>query len=41
MLVGTGTTEVLVAEVQPEGSRRMAAADFLRGLHSDSGIRLT
>jgi len=41
MLVGTGTTEILVSEVQPEGSRRMPAADFLRGLHSASPIRLT
>jgi methionyl-tRNA formyltransferase len=32
MLVGTGTAEVLVEQVQPEGSRRMAAPDFLRGL---------
>jgi methionyl-tRNA formyltransferase len=41
MLVGTGTTEILVSEVQPEGSRRMSADDFLRGLHSASGVRLT
>jgi methionyl-tRNA formyltransferase len=41
MLVGTGTEEVLVGEVQPEGSRRMAAADFLRGLRPDPDARLT
>lgn len=32
VLAGTGTTEILLEELQPEGSRRMPAADFLRGL---------
>jgi methionyl-tRNA formyltransferase len=41
MLVGTGSGEVLVEEVQPEGSRRMAAADFLRGLRPATEARLT
>jgi methionyl-tRNA formyltransferase len=41
MLVGTGTTEVLVEEVQPEGSRRMAAPDFLRGLRPGPDDQLT
>jgi methionyl-tRNA formyltransferase len=31
-LVGTGTKPVRLGEVQPEGKRRMAAADWLRGL---------
>jgi methionyl-tRNA formyltransferase len=41
MLVGTGSAEIVVGEVQPEGSRRMAAADFLRGLRPGPDTRLT
>lgn len=40
MLVGAGSGEVLVAEVQPEGSRRMPATDFLRGLRAGPDTRL-
>jgi methionyl-tRNA formyltransferase len=40
MLVGTGSGEVLVVEVQPEGSRRMPATDFLRGLRPGPDTRL-
>ncbi|HUJ06162.1 MAG TPA: methionyl-tRNA formyltransferase [Streptosporangiaceae bacterium] len=32
VLVGTGTTPVQLGDVQPEGKRRMAAADWARGL---------
>ncbi|MGH2720000.1 MAG: methionyl-tRNA formyltransferase [Actinomycetota bacterium] len=39
LLAGTGTTEILLEEVQPEGSRRMAAADFLRGLRQGTEDR--
>jgi methionyl-tRNA formyltransferase len=31
--VGTGTTAVLLGDVQPPGKRRMPAADWARGLH--------
>jgi methionyl-tRNA formyltransferase len=41
LLAGTGTTEVLLEEVQPEGSRRMPAADFLRGLRQGAEDRFT
>ncbi len=34
VLVGTGTTPVLLGEVQPEGKRRMPAADWVRGIRS-------
>ena len=37
VLVGTGTTPVRLGEVQAVGKRRMAAADWARGLHPDSG----
>ncbi len=32
VLVGTGTTPVPLGDVQPHGKRRMAAADWARGL---------
>ncbi len=32
VLVGTGTTPVALGDVQPEGKRRMPAADWLRGI---------
>ena len=35
VLVGTGTTAVRLGEVQAVGKRRMAAADWARGLRSD------
>lgn len=41
LLAGTGTTEILLEEVQPEGSRRMPAADFLRGLRQGAEDRFT
>jgi methionyl-tRNA formyltransferase len=34
VFAGTGTTAVQLGEVQPEGKRRMAAADWARGLRS-------
>jgi methionyl-tRNA formyltransferase len=34
VLVGTGTTPVLLGEVQPEGKRMMPAADWVRGIRS-------
>ncbi len=37
VLVGTGTTAVRLGEVQAVGKRRMAAADWARGLRADSG----
>jgi methionyl-tRNA formyltransferase len=33
VLAGTGTTPVVLAEVQADGKRRMRAADWVRGLH--------
>ncbi|MGH2687441.1 MAG: methionyl-tRNA formyltransferase [Actinomycetota bacterium] len=41
LLAGTGTTEILLEEVQPAGSRRMPAADFLRGLRQGTEDRFT
>ena len=32
VLVGTGTTAVRLGDVQPEGKRRMPAADWARGI---------
>jgi methionyl-tRNA formyltransferase len=32
VFAGTGTTAVQLGDVQPEGKRRMAAADWARGL---------
>jgi methionyl-tRNA formyltransferase len=34
VIVGTGTAAVQLGEVQPEGKRRMAAADWARGLRT-------
>jgi len=34
VLVGTGTVPVRLGEVQPEGKRRMPAADWARGLRT-------
>ena len=38
--VGTGTIPVRLGDVQPQGKRRMPAADWARGLHADLGPRL-
>jgi methionyl-tRNA formyltransferase len=38
--VGTGTTTVRLGDVQPQGKRRMAAADWARGLRADSAVGL-
>lgn len=40
VVVGTGTSPVLLGDVQPPGKRRMAAADWARGLHRDQPSRL-
>jgi methionyl-tRNA formyltransferase len=40
LLVQTGDGAVVLEEVQPEGRRRMAAADFVRGYHPLVGERL-
>ena len=38
VLVGTGTTPVGLGDVQPPGKRRMAAADWARGLRQDATV---
>ena len=38
--VGTGTIPVRLGDVQPQGKRRMPAADWARGLHADSSTSL-
>ncbi|MFJ2634648.1 methionyl-tRNA formyltransferase [Streptomyces sp. NPDC087422] len=38
--VGTGSHAVLLGEVQPQGKKRMAAADWARGARIPSGSRL-
>ena len=38
--VGTGTTPVRLGDVQPQGKRRMPAADWARGLRADSAVGL-
>jgi len=38
--VGTGTVPVLLGDVQPQGKRRMPAADWARGLHADAALSL-
>ena len=38
--VGTGTAAVRLGDVQPQGKRRMAAADWARGLRADSAVGL-
>jgi methionyl-tRNA formyltransferase len=41
VLVGTGTQPVQLGDVQPDGKRRMPAADWVRGLRlADSGVVL-
>jgi len=41
VLVGTGTQPVQLGDVQPDGKRRMPAADWVRGLRlDDSGVVL-
>ena len=37
--VGTGTTDVILGEVQPHGKKRMKAADWARGAKLDTGVR--
>jgi methionyl-tRNA formyltransferase len=39
MLVGTGSTPVLLGDVQPAGKKRMAAADWARGARIATGDR--
>ncbi len=41
IVVSTGTTSLLVEEVQPEGSRRMPGAAFVRGLRTAGGLRFS
>jgi methionyl-tRNA formyltransferase len=38
--VGTGSTPVRLGDVQPQGKRRMPAADWARGLRADSAVGL-
>jgi methionyl-tRNA formyltransferase len=38
--VGTGTVPVRLGDVQPQGKRRMPAADWARGLRADAAISL-
>jgi methionyl-tRNA formyltransferase len=38
MVVATGTSDVVVEEVQPEGRRRMTGAEFLRGLREGEAL---
>jgi methionyl-tRNA formyltransferase len=38
--VGTGTVAVRLGDVQPQGKRRMPAADWARGLHADAVVTL-
>ena len=38
--VGTGTVPVRLGDVQPQGKRRMPAADWARGLHADVAVTL-
>ena len=40
-LVGTGTTAVELGDVQPQGKKRMRAADWLRGQRVESGVRFS
>ena len=41
VLAGTGTDPVLLGEVQPEGKRKMAAADWARGLRNTGPLVLS
>ncbi|MDD9350631.1 MAG: methionyl-tRNA formyltransferase, partial [Mumia sp.] len=38
--VGTGTTDVVLGDVQPHGKKAMPAADWARGARLESGTRL-
>ena len=38
--VGTGTVPVRLGDVQPQGKRRMPAADWARGLHAGAAVSL-
>jgi methionyl-tRNA formyltransferase len=38
---GTGTVPVRLGDVQPQGKRRMPAADWARGLHADASTTLS
>src|SRR5215470_14265108 len=38
VLAGTGTTPVALGELQPEGKRRMAAGEWLRGIRSSQVV---
>jgi methionyl-tRNA formyltransferase len=38
--VGTGTVPVRLGDVQPQGKRRMPAADWARGLQADAALSL-
>ena len=40
LIVGCGEGAVELVEIQPEGSRRMPAADYLRGHPVETGTRL-
>ena len=40
LIVGCGEGAVELVEIQPEGSRRMSAADYLRGHPVETGTRL-
>jgi len=39
VVVGTGAGAVALREVQPEGKRRMTAAEFARGRRLGIGVR--
>ncbi|MGH2732718.1 MAG: methionyl-tRNA formyltransferase [Actinomycetota bacterium] len=41
LLVSTGTTGLMVEEVQPEGGRRMPGAAFVRGLRAEGELRFS
>jgi methionyl-tRNA formyltransferase len=41
VLVGTGSTAVRLGELQPQGRKSMAAADWARGQRPDAGTVLT
>lgn len=41
LLVGTGTTEVELIEVQPEGKKRISAAEFVRGYRPQTTDRFS
>lgn len=41
VLLGTGSTGVVLGDVQPAGKKRMSAADWARGSRIESGMSLT